>query len=186
MPVTNFITQYVANLSQFLIKIGLIKEAYLIYNEISFLILPNRIIDCASFMKLHTLHKFQQCVDVVVTDYPNKLRRFVISYILLSPYYNLRLILKTQLNEITPIFSLTGLYASINWSEREIWDLFGIFFINHPDLRRILNDYGFKGHALRKDFPLTGFYEINYNGNTNSIDKTFVETAQEFRIFYKA
>jgi NADH dehydrogenase (ubiquinone) Fe-S protein 3 len=185
MLITSFLTRYLTNLSQLLSQFGLIKEAYLIYNEISFLILPNRLVDCASFMKLHTLHKFQQCTDVVVTDYPSKLRRFVISYILLAPSYNMRIILKTQLNEITPIFSLTSLYSSINWSEREIWDLFGVFFINHPDLRRILNDYGFKGHALRKDFPLTGFYEVNYNGNTNSIDKTFVETAQEFRIFYR-
>jgi NADH dehydrogenase (ubiquinone) Fe-S protein 3 len=185
MLTTNFLTRYLSNLSQLLTQIGIIKETYLVYNEISFLVLPNRIVDCASFMKLHSLQKFQQCIDVVVTDYPSKLRRFVISYVLLSVQYNTRIIIKTQLNEITPIFSLTKLYASINWSEREIWDLFGIFFINHPDLRRILNDYGFKGHALRKDFPLTGFFEINYNGNTNAIDKTFVETAQEFRIFYR-
>lgn len=186
MLIVNSLIKYVSTLSQFLIQVGLIKEAYLIYNEISFLILPNKLFDCASFMKFHTLLKFSQCTDLVVTDYPNKLRRFVISYVLLSVHYNLRIILKTQLNEITPIFSLTQLYTSINWSEREVWDLFGIFFIKHPDLRRILNDYGFKGHALRKDFPLTGFYEISYNGHTNAIDKSFVETTQEFRIFHRS
>src|ERR1700749_4748508 len=99
MFVVNSLIKFVSTLSQFLIQVGLIKEAYLIYNEISFLILPNKLLDCASFMKFHTLLKFSQCTDLVVTDYPNKLRRFVVSYMLLSVHYNLRIILKTQLNE---------------------------------------------------------------------------------------
>lgn len=185
MTCISFIIKYFLNLNQLLNQIKLIIGAYLTYNEISLLILPNHLLTCASFMKLHTLHKFSQCNDIIVADYPNKLRRFVISYTLLSLHYNTRLILKTQLNEVTPIFSLTTLYTSTNWCEREIWDLIGIFFINHPDLRRILNDYGFKGHALRKDFPLTGFYEINYDGATSTIARTFVETTQEFRVFYR-
>ena len=185
MTTLNLLTKYLIKISQLLPQFGLVKEAYLSHNEISFLILPSRILDCASFLKFNTLQKFTQCTDIIVVDYPSKLRRFVVSYLLLSVFYNVRIILKTQLNEITPIASLTKLYLSTNWSEREIWDLFGIFFISHPDLRRILNDYGFKGHALRKDFPLTGFYEINYSGNLGAIDKTFVETTQEFRVFSK-
>jgi NADH:ubiquinone oxidoreductase subunit C len=101
----------------------------------------------------------------------------------LSISYNARIRIKTCIDEITPITSVTELYSSAGWWEREVWDMFGIFFSNHPDLRRILTDYGFQGHPLRKDFPLTGFVEVRYDDSEKRVINEPVEITQEFRYF---
>jgi NADH:ubiquinone oxidoreductase subunit C len=137
----------------------------------------------AYFIKLNSLILANLSVDIVVYDNPGKTYRFTIIYSFLSTFYNTRFYYIIQLNELMPIYSLSFLFPNLTWSERENWDIFGIFFINNTDLRRILTDYGFKGHPLRKDFPLTGFYEIAYNDTLRRIVHSRVELTQEFRVF---
>ena len=109
--------------------------------------------------------------------------RFEIAYELLSLHFNKRVRLKIFSNQITPVESATSLYPSANWWEREIWDLFGVFFQKHPDLRRILTDYGFEGHPLRKDFPLTGYYEVLFSEKTKRVIVQAIEQLQNFRLY---
>jgi NADH:ubiquinone oxidoreductase subunit C len=117
-------------------------------------------------------------VDLIDQKY-----RFCLSYELLSIVYNIRLRVKIFINEISTVPSLFKIFINSNWWEREVWDLFGIYFINHPDLRRILTDYGFEGHPLRKDFPLSGYIELRYNIITKRIVSESLELSQEFRLF---
>ena len=116
-------------------------------------------------------------------DFPSKTQRFEIVYNLLSIQHNSRIRIKTLVDEITPVDSLVEIYNSANWWERETWDMFGIFFSNHPDLRRILTDYGFEGHPLRKDFPLSGFVEVRYDDSEKRVITEPIEMTQEFRYF---
>jgi len=134
-------------------------------------------------IKKNSLSQLNSCIDLVIYDHPNKNYRFTVIYCLISNFFNYRLNIFTQLNELQVLRSTINLYLSIIWSERECWDLFGIFFINHTDLRRILTDYGFKGHPLRRDFPLTGFYEVSYNDLQQHVTYDLVELTQEFRSF---
>src|SRR5690606_2595512 len=106
---------------------------------------------------------FKQLVDVTCVDYPSRPLRFELVYNLLSLKHNLRLRVKLSADDETPVPSCTGVFRSANWPEREVWDLYGVFFSDHPDRRRILTDYGFEGHPLRKDFPLTGYVELRYD-----------------------
>lgn len=126
--------------------------------------------------------QFTQLIDIVVSDVPGKKNRFSVCYLLLSHFYNTRLSLITKINEITPLPSISYLFESANWLEREVWDMFGIFFSGHPDLRRILTDYGFSGHPLRKEFPLTGFKELSYIDHIQNLRYDSVILAQEYRI----
>jgi NADH:ubiquinone oxidoreductase subunit C len=135
------------------------------------------------FIKINSLILVNTSIDIIVYDNPGKIYRFTIIYSFLSTFYNVRFYLVSQLNELMPVYSLSSLFPSLIWSERESWDIFGIFFINNIDLRRLLTDYGFKGHPLRKDFPLTGFYEIVYNDTLHRIIHSRVELTQEFRVF---
>jgi NADH:ubiquinone oxidoreductase subunit C len=135
------------------------------------------------FIKINSLVLANISIDMVVYDNPGKIYRFTVIYSFLSTFYNVRFYLVSQLNELIPICSLSSLFPNLMWSERESWDIFGIFFINNTDLRRLLTDYGFKGHPLRKDFPLTGFYEIVYNDTLRRIVHSRVELTQEFRVF---
>ncbi len=122
-------------------------------------------------------------MDVTAVDYPSQDLRFQVVYNLLSIQYNSRVRVKTRINEILPVSSATGIYSSAGWWEREVWDMFGIFFSNHPDLRRILSDYGFQGHPLRKDFPLSGYVEVRYDDSEKRVITEPVEIDQEFRYF---
>ena len=122
-------------------------------------------------------------VDVIVYDDIKSTLRFFLVYNLLSTYYNFRIRVITKINEFTKILSLIAIYKSIEWSEREVFDFFGIFFFYNKDLRRILTDYGFKGYPLRKDFPLSGFIDIFYDDNQKSICYRNLELSQEFRDF---
>ena len=127
--------------------------------------------------------KFNQFIDLTAVDYPNKKNRFEMVYILLSVEFNLRIIIKFHINENESVDSITNLFPAANWYEREVWDLFGIAFSNHPDLRRLLTDYGFIGHPLRKDFPLSGNVEVKYDLNEKKVVYEPVNLTQSFREF---
>ena len=116
-------------------------------------------------------------------DYPNFNKRFEIVYNLLSVQFNQRIIIKTYISEINILYSINSIFKGSCWFEREIWDLFGVFFTKHPDLRRILTDYGFEGFPLRKDFPVIGFLEISYDDKIKAIKFNKIENLQEFRNF---
>lgn len=135
------------------------------------------------FLKLHTKTLYKELIDLSVIDSIDKKFRFEIFYHLLSIAYNQRITITTSVLENISIDSIIKLYPTANWYEREAWDMFGIFFVNHPDLRRMLTDYGFKGHPLRKDFPMTGYVELKYDDFTKRISYDSVNLAQEYRIF---
>jgi NADH:ubiquinone oxidoreductase subunit C len=122
-------------------------------------------------------------MDLTCIDFPNKSKRFVLVYNLMSYRFNTRLIIQTQLSELESIPSIVAIHPCSNWLEREVWDMFGVFFSNHPDLRRILTDYGFEGFPLRKDFPLMGFVEVRYDDQKKTIVYEPVELSQQYRTF---
>jgi NADH-quinone oxidoreductase subunit C len=126
---------------------------------------------------------FKMAVDICGVDYPEREQRFEVVYNLLSLKHNLRLRVKVATGEDQPVPSVTGIYSVAAWFEREAWDLYGIYFSGHPDLRRILTDYGFEGHPLRKDFPLTGFVEVRYDIEQKRVIYEPVKLRQEFRTF---
>jgi NADH-quinone oxidoreductase subunit C len=127
--------------------------------------------------------QFKQLVDVTAVDHPEQAERFVVVYNLLSLRQNQRIRVKLTTDERTPVESVAPVFSSAIWPEREVWDMFGIFFSGHPDLRRILTDYGFEGHPLRKDFPLTGFKEVRYDEAQKRVVYEPVKLTQEFRRF---
>lgn len=131
----------------------------------------------------HYNFKFKTFVDLVAIDYSHKRLRFYLSYNLISYFYGFRLILKNIINSDLCTFSLSSFFPSCIWYEREAFDLYGIFFKGHPDLRRILTDYNFNGHPLRKDFPLSGFFEIRYKELTKSVCYKNINLKQEYRFF---
>jgi NADH-quinone oxidoreductase subunit C len=126
---------------------------------------------------------FEQCMDICGVDYPDRPNRFEVVYNLLSLSRNARLRVVVQTDEATPVPSVCGIWPSATWYEREAWDMFGIVFSDQPDLRRILTDYGFEGHPLRKDFPLTGFVELRYDPERGQVVYEPVKLAQEYRNF---
>ena len=127
--------------------------------------------------------QFKQLMDVTAVDHPNREARFDVVYNLLSLKHNQRVRVKTTAEEGAPVPSATSAFNSANWFEREVWDLFGIFFSDHPDLRRIMTDYGFEGHPLRKDFPLTGYVEVRYDADQKRVVYEPVKLTQEYRSF---
>jgi NADH-quinone oxidoreductase subunit C len=141
------------------------------------------ILNVLQFLKQHTLAKYQSLIEITAVDYPERAKRFDLLYFLLSYEHNSRLIVKIQVDELTVVDSVTKVYPAADWLEREVWDLFGIYFGDHPDLRRILTDYGFEGHPLRKDFPLTGYTEVRYDDLQKRVVSEPVEISQEFRVF---
>lgn len=136
-----------------------------------------------NFLKNNSYSQFKILTDIIVIDEPSDAERFTIVYHLLSIKYSVRLSVKTKINNLSLIQSVQPIFNSANWMEREVWDLFGIFFKNHPDLRRLLTDYGFKGHPLRKDFPLSGFTELRYDDNFSKIVTEPLELPQAYRNF---
>ena len=127
--------------------------------------------------------RFWVLCDICGVDYPDRLRRFEVVYNLLSMQLNQRIRIKVETDEEQPVPSVVGLFSSAGWWEREAWDLFGIYFADNPDLRRILTDYGFEGHPLRKDFPLTGYVELRYDEDQKAVVYEPVRLQQEFRSF---
>lgn len=126
---------------------------------------------------------FNQLIDLTAVDYPERETRFDVVYLLLSMDNNMRMRLVAAVAAGQAVPSVTGLFLAANWAEREVWDMFGIFFAGHPDLRRLLTDYGFEGHPLRKDFPLTGHVEVRYDDNQRRVVNEPVHLVQEFRDF---
>ena len=144
---------------------------------------PNNLHSVLLFLKSNTQCKFKQLIDIVPADYPNEEKRFKIYYLLLSHENNSRIKISINFNIEEKIPSITKIYPSANWMEREVFDMYGIKFRNHPDLRRILTDYGFDGHPLRKDFPLTGFNEVRYSEKDKKVIYEQVKLEQEYRNF---
>jgi len=141
------------------------------------------IISTILFLKTNQKCKFRQLIDITAVDFPRKEKRFKIVYLLLSHENNLRLIIKTNIDEKEKVPSITKIFPSANWMEREVFDMYGISFKDHPDLRRILTDYGFDGHPLRKDFPLTGHTEVRYSEEKKKVISESVKLDQEYRDF---
>jgi len=141
------------------------------------------LIDVTSFFKSNKNTKFRQLIDITVVDYPEKEQRFKVVYLFLSHEFNQRIILSYLINENEIIPSLTSIYPAANWMEREVFDMYGVKIKNHPDLRRILTDYGFEGHPLRKDFPLTGHEEVRYSEDQKKVIKEPVKLEQNYRNF---
>ena len=141
------------------------------------------LLEVVQFLKSNENCKFRQLIDVAGVDYPENEKRFELIYLFLSHEHNLRikLLIKFQINQT--IVSLTKIFPSANWMEREVFDMYGVKFKNHPDLRRILTDYGFKGHPLRKDFPLTGFNEVRYSEKEKKVIYESVKLEQNYRNF---
>jgi NADH-quinone oxidoreductase subunit C len=135
------------------------------------------------FLRDHEGCLFKMLVDILVVDYPGREKRFSLIYCLLSLKYNVRIKVKISIDELTSIKSITNIYKSSCWMEREVWDMNGIFFENHPDLRRILTDYGFEGYPLRKDFPLSGYTEVRYDDSQKRVISENLEMSQEYRVF---
>ena len=153
------------------------------FEELLFKTSVSEIIEVIKFLKLDDRFKFTQLIDIAAIDYPNDEKRFELVYLLLSIENNFRvkISIKFELNEKIP--SIVKIFPSANWMEREIFDMYGIKFTNHPDLRRILTDYNFKGHPLRKDFPLTGFNEVRYSEKEKKVIYEAVKLEQNYRNF---
>lgn len=135
------------------------------------------------FLKNHSQSLYTQVIDISAIDSIERKNRFEVFYSLLSMTYNNRITVTTSIPEGVVLDSIVSIFPAANWYEREVWDMFGIFFKNHPDLRRILTDYGFKGHPLRKDFPMTGYVEVRYDDFSKRILYEDVSLTQEYRIF---
>ena len=135
------------------------------------------------YLKTNNKCRFKQLIDITAVDYPEREKRFKMVYLLLSHENNLRILVNINIDEKTPVLSITKIFPSANWMEREVFDMYGVAFENHPDLRRILTDYGFDGHPLRKDFPLTGHTEVRYSEDTKKVVYEPVRLDQEYRNF---
>ena len=143
----------------------------------------DQIVKVLTYLRDDANCRFKLLVDVCGVDYPENDLRFEIVYNLLSLTHNTRVRVKIATNEDTPVPSVIGVFSSANWFEREIWDLLGVYFTDHPDLRRLLTDYGFEGHPLRKDFPLTGYVELRYDDEQKRVVYEPVKLTQDFRTF---
>ena len=153
------------------------------HNQIYLSINDKDLLDVILFLKTNSNTKFNQLIDITAVDYPEKDRRFKIVYLFLSHEKNQRLILNLFIKENEFVTSLTSIFPSANWMEREVFDMYGIEFKNHPDLRRILTDYNFKGYPLRKDFPLTGHNEVRYSEDEKKVIYEKVKLEQNYRNF---
>ena len=140
-------------------------------------------LDVILFLKTNLDTKFRQLIDITVVDYPENNQRFQVVYLFLSHEFNQRLVLKYSISENEVIPSLTSVFPAANWMEREVFDMYGVNFKDHPDLRRILTDYGFEGHPLRKDFPLTGHSEVRYSEENKKVIYEPVKLEQAYRDF---
>jgi NADH-quinone oxidoreductase subunit C len=162
---------------------GAILSQSLAYDELTLTVDPARLLETATFLRDDPACLFVCLVDVTAVDYPTREQRFDVVTHLLSPRHNRRLRLKLATDEDKPVPSLSGIFPAANWFEREAYDLFGVFFSGHPDLRRLLTDYGFSGHPLRKDFPLSGYVEVRYDDDQKRVVYEPVHLNQEFRTF---
>lgn len=153
------------------------------YGELTLTVERSAIVAVASFLKDDPRCRFINLIDVCGVDYPEREERFDVVYHFLSPHLNQRIRVKLSADDVTPVPSITGVFAGADWFEREAYDLYGVLFSGHPDLRRILTDYGFDGHPLRKDFPITGFVEVRYDEERKRVVYEPVKLTQEYRSF---
>jgi len=151
--------------------------------ELEITVRRDAIVRLLKFLRDDVNCQFKQLMDLCGVDYPARETRFEVVYNLLSLVHNNRARVKIETDENTPVPSVAGVFSTANWFERETWDLFGIYFSDHPDLRRLLTDYGFEGHPLRKDFPLTGYVEVRYDDEQKRVVYEPVKLTQEFRSF---
>ena len=160
-----------------------VKSTKINHNHIYINIENENLLEVVLFLKNNNQTKFKQLIDITAVDYPENERRFKVVYLLLSHEFNSRIILDFFINENEIVTSLTSVFPSSNWMEREVFDMYGINFKDHPDLRRILTDYGFEGHPLRKDFPLTGHTEVRYSEDKKKVINEPVKLEQNYRNF---
>lgn len=153
------------------------------YGELELITNAGHLLALLTFLRDDVRCQFRQCVDVTAIDYPSRPERFELVYLLLSHRTNQRVRVKILASEDVPVPTVTTLYPSAGWCEREVWDMYGVFFAGHPDLRRILTDYGFDGHPQRKDFPLSGFVELRYDEAQKRVVYEPVKLTQAFRQF---
>jgi NADH-quinone oxidoreductase subunit C len=160
-----------------------IKKSEINFDQLFIDVDIENIISTILFLKTNEKCRFKQLIDITAVDYPEKEKRFKIVYLLLSHEKNLRIVINTHINEKIVVPSITKIFPSANWMEREVFDMYGISFKDHPDLRRILTDYGFEGYPLRKDFPLTGHTEVRYSEAKKKVISEPVKLDQEYRDF---
>ena len=162
---------------------GAVTGRSLAYGELTISAEAAEIVKVVTFLRDDPRCQFISFIDVTAVDWPAREKRFDVVYHLLSPYKNTRVRVKIQTDEATPVPSIISVFPGAEWFERETWDLYGVMFTDHPDMRRLLTDYGFEGHPLRKDFPLTGFVEVRYDDEQKRVVNEPVRLAQEFRNF---
>ena len=160
-----------------------IKKTEIRHDQLYINIESEDLLNVALFIKNNENTKFRQLIDITVVDYPENSQRFKVVYLFLSHEFNQRIILSYLINENEVIPSLTSIFPAANWMEREVFDMYGVKFKDHPDLRRILTDYGFEGHPLRKDFPLTGHTEVRYSEDQKKVISEPVKLEQNYRNF---
>lgn len=173
----NFLNCLVAELPKAIIRARIAKQ------ETAIQVSPAYLIPVLTWMRDHVTIQARVLLDITAVDYPTRSQRFEVVYQMLSLQYNIRIRVKTSVDEMTTLQSATAVFSSAEWWEREVWDMFGIWFTDHPDLRRILTDYGFEGHPLRKDFPLSGYVEVYYDDAEKRVVSEPIEMSQEFRYF---
>ena len=162
---------------------GAVTRTYVEYGELNVVAEAQRILDVLTHLRDDAACRFVCFIDITATDYPSRAKRFDVVYHLLSPTFNRRVRVKAGVTEGEAIASACGIFPAADWFERETYDMFGVLFSGHPDLRRILTDYGFEGHPLRKDFPMTGFVEVRYDDIEKRVVYEPVRLNQEFRQF---
>jgi NADH-quinone oxidoreductase subunit C len=153
------------------------------FNQLTVTVEPSRIVEVVTYLRDDAACRFVNFTDVTAVDYPEREKRFDVVYHLLSPTLNARIRLKAEVGEMTPVPSIIEVFPGADWFEREAYDLYGVIFTGHPDMRRLLTDYGFDGHPLRKDFPTTGFVEVRYDDQEKRVLYEPVRLNQEFRKF---
>ena len=158
-------------------------ETEIAYGELMLRVEAGSLIKLLTFLRDDQNCQFKQLIDITAVDFPERRPRFDVVYNLLSLKHNLRARVKLETDESTPVASVATVFSSAIWYEREAWDMYGVFFADHPDLRRLLTDYGFEGHPLRKDFPLTGYVEVRYDEEQKRVIYEPVKLTQEFRSF---
>ena len=160
-----------------------IKSSKVNFDQLSIDIVAENLSSTILYLKTNDKCRFKQLIDITAVDYPEREKRFKVVYLLLSHEKNLRIIINTKIDEKIIVPSITKIFPSANWMEREVFDMYGISFKDHPDLRRILTDYGFNGYPLRKDFPLTGHTEVRYSEEKKKVISEPVKLDQEYRDF---
>jgi NADH-quinone oxidoreductase subunit C len=160
-----------------------IEDRAIAYNELTLVARLEEIERVVTFLRDDPQCRFVCFIDICGADYPAREKRFDVVYHFLAPHHNRRIRVKVETDEVTPVPSLIDIFPAANWYERETYDLYGVLFSGHPDLRRLLTDYGFEGHPLRKDFPMTGYVEVRYDDGQGRVVYEPVKLSQEFRNF---